>query len=470
MRVAYVSPLPPERSGIADYSAELLPQLAAAGAELELFWEGRERPVEALRRAFACRPARELPAALATRGFEAVVYQLGNSADYHSEAWRLLREHPGVVVLHEYVLHHLVRDLTLVRGDFAGYLDEMRYCAGPTGLAAARRAIERQAPVDPFSFPLFERVVDRSHAVLVHSEFTRRRLLASRPRARVGVVPHLLLLADGAGAVSLPKRAELRRAWGVPEDAFVLASFGHVTPQKHLMPPLAAFARLRREVPSAVYLIVGEVSPHYDLAGQLAAKHLGDGVRVTGRVSLRQLHEAMALADVAVNLRHPTGGESSGSLLRLLGLGTPTIVTDGGSFAELPAGCVVKVAVDDAEEEVLLALFQRLRDDAELRGSLGASAQQWVAEACSAAAVAREYMALLRQTANATAPALPPPPLAAHAEGDLAVRLVSRVASGFADLGLAEDDAPVLAAVAEAMADLRLDGRSHPWSGTGGAR
>ena len=470
MRVAYVSPLPPERSGIADYSAELLPQLAAAGAELELGWEGRERPVEALRRAFPCRPARELPAALATPGYDAIVYQLGNSADYHAEAWRLLREHPGVVVLHEFVLHHLVRELTLVRGDFAGYLDEMRYCAGPTGFAAARRAIERQAPVDPFSFPLFERAVDRSRAVLVHSEYTRRRVLASRPRARVGVVPHLLLEADGADAAPLPTREELRRMWGVPEEAFVLASFGHVTPQKHMLPPLAAFQRLRREDPHVIYLIVGEVSPHYDLAGQLAAKRLGDGVRVTGRVSLRRLHEAMALADVAVNLRHPSGGESSGSLLRLLGLGTPTIVTDGGSFAELPDGCVVKVAVDDAEEEVLLAVFQRLRDDAELLAALGANARNWVGDHCSAAAVARAYLDFLRQAASAAAPALPPPPLAAHAEGDLAVRLVARVASGLADLGLGEDDAPVLAAVAEAMADLRLDGRSHPWSGPGAVR
>jgi hypothetical protein len=83
--------------------------------------------------------------------------------------------------------------------------------------------------------------------------------------------------------------------------------------------------------------------------------------------------------------------------------------------------------------------------------------------------VARAYVTFLRQAAAGAAPQLPSPPLAAHAEGDLAVRLASRVASGLADLGLAEDDEPVLAAVAGAIADLRLDDRSHPWSGPGDA-
>ena len=39
MKLAYFSPLSPQRSGIADYSAELLPYLAM-GAEITLFVDG----------------------------------------------------------------------------------------------------------------------------------------------------------------------------------------------------------------------------------------------------------------------------------------------------------------------------------------------------------------------------------------------------------------------------------------------
>ena len=56
--------------------------------------------------------------------------------------YRLALELPGVVVLHEFMLHHLVRGLTLARGDAAGYLDEMRYAAGRSGEMAARRLLD----------------------------------------------------------------------------------------------------------------------------------------------------------------------------------------------------------------------------------------------------------------------------------------------------------------------------------------
>ncbi len=43
-------------------------------------------------------------------------------------------------------------------------------------------------------------------------------------------------------------------------------------------------------------------------------------------------------------LRHPTAGETSASLLRLLGAGRPTLVTATGSFAELPPTIVTFLA------------------------------------------------------------------------------------------------------------------------------
>ena len=127
MRVAYLSPLPPEASGIADYSAELLPLLAAE-LEVELF-----APAATARRrttgpaGIPLRSVTELAGLAAGGRYGAVIYHLGNHHRFHGWIYEALLETPGVVVLHEYVLHHLVQALTLGRGDADGYAEELRY-------------------------------------------------------------------------------------------------------------------------------------------------------------------------------------------------------------------------------------------------------------------------------------------------------------------------------------------------------
>ncbi len=449
MRIAYWSPLPPLRSGIADYSAELLPALARH-LEIELIVPDGWRRAGAVPGGLAAHPERAFPGLAAAGRFDAVLYQLGNNHEYHTSIYRALLEHPGVVVLHEVVLHHLVRDLTLSAGDPAAYVREMRYAYGLTGEAVARRCVATGVPLDPWNYPLFERVVDRSLGVLVHNEFTRRRVLASRPQTRLAVVPSHLSLGERPP----PGPAAARAALGLPPDAFVVASFGFVTPNKRPQEVLRAFARLRRRVPRAVLLLVGEVSPHFDFAA-MAVPEVMRGVTVTGRLELDRFLLYMAATDVAVNLRFPTAGETSATLLRLLGLGKPVIVSRVGAFNEIPEGCCAHVDVDEGEHELLVACLERLEADAGLRQAMGGNARRWVTAHHGLAGSARGYAAMLRQVAAERAvPFRALPPLAPYGDEDVASDLLRAVSADLCDLGVGEADGELLAPVAGALAEL----------------
>ena len=214
----------------------------------------------------------------------------------------------------------------------------MRYAYGRTGEAMARRCVATGVPLDPWSYPLFERAVDASLGVIVHNQVTRDRVLASRPLARIATVPHHLSL-EGLPEVS---SEEARRALGIEPGTFAVATFGFLTASKRPAVLLRAFARLRREVPSARLLIVGEVSPHFDF-DRVFTPELREGVTITGRLEIDRFLLYMRACDVAVNLRHPTAGETSGTVIRLLGLGKPLIVNETGSFAEIPDDCCAKV-------------------------------------------------------------------------------------------------------------------------------
>jgi glycosyltransferase involved in cell wall biosynthesis len=450
MRVAYYSPLPPQKSGIADYSAELLPHLAEH-CEIELIVDEGTRPEETR---FPVHGHRALPGLLAAGRFDSVLYQLGNNRDYHASIYRSLIDHPGVVVLHEYVIHHLVRDLTLFAGDPEAYVREMRYAYGRTGEAMARRCVATGVPLDPWSYPLFERAVDASLGVIVHNQVTRDRVLASRPLARIATVPHHLSL-EGLPEVS---SGEARRALGIEAGTFAVATFGFLTASKRPGVLLRAFARLRWEVPQARLLIVGEVSPHFDF-DRVFTPELRDGVTITGRTEIDRFLLYMRACDVAVNLRHPTAGETSGTVIRLLGLGKPLIVNETGSFAEIPDDVAAKVPLDDTEEDLLVAYLLALARDEPLRLRMGENARRHMALHHGLADSARKYADFLRETVESGArPFRAVPPLTAYPEDDLLSDLVGEASAEMVDLGVEEAEDDLLRELAAAIVEVGLDG------------
>ncbi|MDX1630530.1 MAG: glycosyltransferase family 4 protein, partial [Thermoanaerobaculia bacterium] len=441
------------RSGIADYSAELLPHLAKE-LEIEVYTTPR-----AVRRAdpeegWTTFPYRDFTPRDRRNRFDLVLYQMGNDDRHHGRIYELLLERPGVVLLHEFLLHHLIRERTLVAGDADAYVEELRYSYGATGQAAGRRLVDLDLPLDVWRFPLFERVVDRSLGVLVHNEFSRRRILAGRPRTRIAIVPSPVGMETVSSPGTPEDRSSLRRSLGLPVEGFLLGSFGLATPLKRLDVALRAFQRLRRNRPDAHYVLVGPVSPYYDLEGLLSGG-LGEGVAVQGRVDLDTFHRSMEAVDLAVNLRYPSAGETSATLLRLMALARPVIVTDHGPSAELPDDACVKVAPDGFEEPILAEMFEALAADDALRRRIGDNAREHIRKHHHPEDTSRGILSFLTAIRKVDPePPLPVPPLASFPPEDVATRTIADIAAGCADLGVEETDRALLGAVAEELEDL----------------
>jgi hypothetical protein len=190
-------------------------------------------------------------------------------------------------------------------------------------------------------------------------------------------------------------RATARTRRGLPADAPVLASFGHINPYKRLDAVFRALRQLRERYPGLRYLLVGSVSPNYDVRAAVERAGLAETVTITGYVDRAAFEDYVAAADVCLNLRHPTAGETSASLLRLLGAGRPTLVTSSGSFAELPTGVAAQVDADASEGDLILAYCRLLLDRPDLAAALGANARSYVAREHSLDQAAAGYMRFL---------------------------------------------------------------------------
>ena len=384
MRLAWVSPLPPARSGIADYSAELLPALAGR-ADVALFapppWQGSPLP------GVPVQPLEALPAQAAN--FDRIVYQLGNNP-YHAGIYDLALRIPGVVVLHDYLLHLLVARCTVAAGDLEGYAWHLAYERGPAGVATAlRRHWGVFSEAEQFLDPLNRALLDRSRGVIVHNRWSAEQVRRSDPGLPVGQVPHHL------APISEHGREQARQQIGLAPDEVMLASFGFIARYKRVDSLLEAYMALRRERPEVRCFLVGEPDPALDLPGGLDRLGLRDRVVVTGYVALEQFYRYIAACDVAVNLRYPTAGETSGALLRLLGCGKAVILSNVQPFAEWPDDVCLKVDLGPAEVPMLLHYLRRLVQDAALRRQLGENARRYVGTHHTLERSAAEYLSFL---------------------------------------------------------------------------
>jgi glycosyltransferase involved in cell wall biosynthesis len=373
LRIDYYSPLPPERSGVADYSALLLPALRA---RLDVNVRRRSR-------------------AAARHGSDLALYHLGNDARRHEWIVRALRHRPGVVVLHEVGLHELVASLTLGRGDETAYLTAVERDGGREARFLAQGSLSGLFPplweTRPLDFPLLDDVLECALGVIVHSRFAAEIVRSQGYEGRVWSVPFPGYPVPQVEAASI-----------APGRFPVVSSIGAVTGAKRLPQLMRAFARLRRTSPDALLVLAGAGEDGVQLGARLERLGLraGRDVLTLGHVEDQDFWGLLARSDVCVSLRWPTLGETSASVIRALAIGRPVVVSDVGWYAELPDSVAVKVRLGNREVDSLAATLELLSAEAHMRESMGAAAARYVAGEHHVDRTADAYTAALHEAAQ----------------------------------------------------------------------
>jgi glycosyltransferase involved in cell wall biosynthesis len=392
MKIAFFTPLNPIQSGISDYSEELLSALRGAKVggrevDIDLFIDRGYKPSnEEIARTFDVLPGREFGRVAGK--YDAVLYQLGNSPA-HAYIYDTLVRHPGVVVMHEFVLHHLRVWMTLNGGKRKEYLSLMERQHGSEGREAARRVMLGQFPEALFNYPLSQEAIQKASGIIVHSDYMAGLVRDVRPDVPLAVVPM------GVPLPTLISKAEARARLGINPEMFLVTSVGHLNPYKRVSATLRAFKALLMQVPNSSYLLIGSRSPNYDPVRQIEMLGLQTQVKSTGYVSQEEFQYYLAASDVCLNLRYPTAGETSASLLRIMGAGVPVLVSRTGSFEELPDDAAGKIDVGDIEEELLLEYLLLLARRPDLRAAMSESARRYVAERHTLEGAARGYLEFL---------------------------------------------------------------------------
>jgi len=317
-------------------------------------------------------------------------------------------DHPGVVVVHEANLHHLIADITIKRGDWDAYMRAVEQEGSPADLAYADRVRRLEVGPDYEGVPMLRQLLSRSKAAIVHSGCVESELRGAGFLGAVDRIPHGAWIPEA-------NRSDFRDRLGLDETTPLIGIFGFLKPYKRIAESLRAFRRLVRVHPSAKMILVGDPHPELQLDSLIRSLDLGLHVRVLGFRPIDEFVGYLAACDIVLNLRYPTVGENSGTLMRALGLGKAVVVSEVGSFSELPETICLKAPVDASEEDHLFEYLNLLVSRPEVRKALGARAREWVETECTWPKVARRYADFLERISldrigeNGAAPLAVPP-------------------------------------------------------------
>lgn len=374
MKVAYFSPMPPNSSGIADYSALLLPALSKL-IDVEVVSEPKRR---------------------AGKGCDVALYHVGNNPDVHGWIVEALRERPGLVVLHEHVLHHLVAGMTIAVGDHEGYRVAMQRDSGVVGRLLAHGIIDGIVPPvwesRPMDFPLCGEILDLATGLIVHSQTVEQAVLDRGYSGPIFRIPH--------PAWPKPNVVEDEALVGVTGPIF--GAFGHLNTAKRVPQLVEAFAQVVATNPEAKLLLVGSASEEIHVDARLAdigEQHPGSIIRLP-YVEEARLWNLIASCDVCVCLRYPTMGETSGIAIRALGCGRPLVVSDVGWFSELSDEIAIKVPTGPGETDALADAMRLVAGDEPRRTAMGAAAERYAEDKLDVERVAELYRRAIVEVAG----------------------------------------------------------------------
>jgi glycosyltransferase involved in cell wall biosynthesis len=380
----YASPFPPLKSGISDYS-EILVTALSKKFDITLYTDDYEIVSDKLKQYKVVRHNRNI---IDFDSYDYIVYNMGNSQEFHSYIYEACKKHPGMIILHDFVLYYLFMGYYQNKNELYSKVYEAN---GIEDFLLVKNAIKRNG-LDVLGqvkmaarFPFNKELLQTDNKIMVHSQYALNR--AKQYANQVKAINMIQQVPESFHAI---KREELFSKYKIPQDTFIVASFGMIVQTKlnHIMCGLVS--KIANQTGKKIcYVMVGEGNyTDYYVDNKTVFK--------TGFVSGDEFDSFIAYSDIVLNLRHPSMGETSAALLKILQMGKPCVIVDEAWFSEVPDDCVVKLQPNDIGRQLELALVDYISHD-EKRRQLGERARRYIAREYAEDKIVDEIVAFLSE-------------------------------------------------------------------------
>jgi glycosyltransferase involved in cell wall biosynthesis len=355
-KIAWLSPLPPQKSGIANYSYCLVKALGPY-VDIDLYYDGREQPVD-LKNQFNIYPLNDYPER--RQQYDETIYHLGNNSLFHREIYKLAWIFPATVVLHDYNLSAFMHTAFYLKADWQLYEEALADTNGnriPGLIPRLRRHVS--------TFPMSHAIVNRSNKVIVHHRWIREQFSDDN---HIHVIP---MFAKFNTPPTPEETDSFKKKFHIDDRNFLITCLGFVNRNKLPHLQIEVTKRLLTEGYPVHLLLAGETAPEVKrLQSEVEASDYRDNITFTGYLDDTDYYSALQCSDVVINLRNPSMGEGSLTLTQALAAGKPAIISDLNQYREFPDRVCWKVTHDEHEAQLLHEYLTVLLSNKNVRDAL----------------------------------------------------------------------------------------------------
>lgn len=392
-KIAFFTPLNPIKSGISDYSEGILKYLHKF-VDIDIFIDSGYTPnsdyINNSMNIYQFNSFEKM-----WEQYDLCIYQLGNS-DYHRYMFDYIKKYPGIVVLHDLILHAFFAYSLCKEEDKFNkekYLEYVFNNHGYKKYLNSMRSLEYDLEINPYdiSMNFFKEIADSSVLTLVHNNFSKNWI-----ENQISFVDvRKLNMAFPVNDYSSEEKRKLRSDLGFSNDV-IISAFGRITFTKRIEVLLKAFSKLikERKVSNVKLLLVGEICEDVKevVLKIIKNENLDDRIIITGHVPGEIFNNYFQVTDICVNLRYPTSGETSATLIQALSYSIPCITTNYAQYKEYPDNCCWKIDLQDYEIDLLVDYLFELVTNQNLRQKMSQNAHEYVKYDFSIEQTSQKYL------------------------------------------------------------------------------
>ena len=416
MKLNWFSPLPYEHTDIAHYTARIIPILSrACDLTLCTYQSEWDKSLEDYAPVLSFKED-NLDWSILNRA-DATLFNIGNNVIYHKEIFFFSQQHSGIIILHDFNLHELFEDMYRPQSDYK-YLEILRYIYGSKGLEKGINYIKGETTKDTMikMFPLYELALMNSLGAITHN-YDKLEYISDKNHAPVLYTPLPYTNENNIRPLN-PKIFSTRK-----RTKLSVICFGYLGGKNRRLIPILKSLAVYPQKDLLHLNIYGEIQFLDQIVSLIESLKLKNIVTFHGFATENKLNTALDSADLAINLRFPTRGEASGSLLRTWNHALPCLVTKAGWFKKLPDSCVAFVRPEAEEEDIHRHLDACLVTPERYR-EIGLAGRKYLEENHSSETFVRNLMKFIPQVISYKSKSF---------ALELGKRTASKIADGFSD-------------------------------------
>jgi len=293
--------------------------------------------------------------------FDTIIYNIGNNPLFHMYMAEAMKDNPGFIILHDFILYYLAVGMHQKNKDIFQSIYKME---GVRGISIVKDSLKQKKEHDLLNhksiaskLPMNNEIIEMAKGIFVHSNYTKELINTKFPYKNCCKIE---LIKMNIGKTDIDSFGFVQNKFKIPKNAYVIGSVGFISETKQnelCCKAIKLYNQTHEE--KIYYLMIGE--------GDYVDSYLDKYILKTNFLEAEEYLLAFLRCCMIFNLRYPTNGETSAALIQAMELGKPCVVTDIGWFGELQNNMVIKVPFDITSHDLVKIIeYTKMNDNLDM--------------------------------------------------------------------------------------------------------